>query len=157
MYEKLFCRRKTTFSTHFVLSNWFFDLCFLSRILSEKLSVQLRMETIIIPPGSIFSRVHRVSVRKIDVNIICTSKKVTRCQCCQIFFFVQQTKTGNKFTKRIQIIQNDHKIYHMTVKQTKWPYNIPTLSISRPSKIYPKLGFWFENNPSGNPARCGLL
>jgi hypothetical protein len=29
---------------------------------------------------------------------------------------------------------------------------VPTLFISRPSKIYTKLGFWFENEPSGNPA-----
>jgi hypothetical protein len=27
----------------------------------------------------------------------------------------------------------------------------PTFSISKPSKIYPTLGFWFENEPSGNP------
>jgi hypothetical protein len=26
---------------------------------------------------------------------------------------------------------------------------IPTSSIARPSKIYPKLDFWFENIPSG--------
>jgi hypothetical protein len=39
----------------------------------------------------------------------------------------------------------------MAVKQTKGPRNLPTLSISRPSKIYQKLGFWVENNPSGNP------
>jgi hypothetical protein len=29
--------------------------------------------------------------------------------------------------------------------------NMPTSSIARPSKIYPKIGFWFENMPSGNP------
>jgi predicted lactoylglutathione lyase len=29
--------------------------------------------------------------------------------------------------------------------------NIPTSSIARPSKIYPNLGFWFENKQSGNP------
>jgi hypothetical protein len=28
---------------------------------------------------------------------------------------------------------------------------IPTSSIARPSKIYPKWDFWFENIPSGNP------
>jgi hypothetical protein len=39
----------------------------------------------------------------------------------------------------------------MAVKQTKGPKNLPTLSISIPSKINPKLRFWFENKPSGNP------
>jgi hypothetical protein len=29
--------------------------------------------------------------------------------------------------------------------------NIPTFYIPRPTKIYPKLDFWFENKPSGNP------
>jgi hypothetical protein len=31
--------------------------------------------------------------------------------------------------------------------------NIPKISIARPSQIYPNLDFWFENMPSGNPAR----
>jgi hypothetical protein len=39
----------------------------------------------------------------------------------------------------------------MATKYTKWPYNIPTFSILRPSKIYPNRDFWFENIPSGNP------
>jgi hypothetical protein len=39
----------------------------------------------------------------------------------------------------------------MPVIYSKWPYNVPTLSIPRPSKIYPKWDFWFENKPSGNP------
>jgi hypothetical protein len=39
----------------------------------------------------------------------------------------------------------------MAVKQTKGPLNISTSSISRTFKIDPNLGFWFENNPSGNP------
>jgi hypothetical protein len=34
---------------------------------------------------------------------------------------------------------------------TKCVYNIPTSSIARPSKNYPKWDFWFENKPSGNP------
>jgi hypothetical protein len=34
---------------------------------------------------------------------------------------------------------------------TKWLQYIPTSSITRPSKIYPKWDFWFENRPSGNP------
>jgi hypothetical protein len=29
---------------------------------------------------------------------------------------------------------------------------MPRFSIVRPSKIYPKWDFWFENEPSGNPA-----
>jgi hypothetical protein len=29
--------------------------------------------------------------------------------------------------------------------------NIPSLSISISSKIYPNWDFWFENKPSGNP------
>jgi hypothetical protein len=32
------------------------------------------------------------------------------------------------------------------------PLNIPTSSVVRLSKIYPKWDFWFENIPSGNPA-----
>jgi hypothetical protein len=43
-----------------------------------------------------------------------------------------------------QNIRNYRKIYQMAV-------NIPTLSITRPSKIYPNWDFWFENIPSGNP------
>jgi hypothetical protein len=31
---------------------------------------------------------------------------------------------------------------HLSIKYT---------NISRPSKIYPNLDFWFENKPSGNP------
>jgi hypothetical protein len=31
--------------------------------------------------------------------------------------------------------------------------NIPTFSIARPPKNYPNWDFWFENKPSGNPAR----
>jgi hypothetical protein len=42
--------------------------------------------------------------------------------------------------------------YQMTIKCTKQLKNIPTLSIPRPSKIYPNWYFWFENMPSGNPA-----
>jgi hypothetical protein len=39
----------------------------------------------------------------------------------------------------------------MAVKRTEGAKKLPTLSTSRPSKIFPKLGFWFENKPSGNP------
>jgi hypothetical protein len=31
--------------------------------------------------------------------------------------------------------------------------NMPTFSIPKPFKIYPNWDFWFENKPSGNPAR----
>jgi hypothetical protein len=34
---------------------------------------------------------------------------------------------------------------------------IPTSDIARPSKIYPNLDFWFENQPSGNPYIGRLL
>jgi hypothetical protein len=34
---------------------------------------------------------------------------------------------------------------------TKWPQNIPTSSIARPSKIYSNCDFWFEKIPSGIP------
>jgi hypothetical protein len=36
----------------------------------------------------------------------------------------------------------------MSVKYSKWPFNISTFSNPRPSKIYP---FWFEKKASGNP------
>jgi hypothetical protein len=32
---------------------------------------------------------------------------------------------------------------------------LPTYSIARPSKIYPRWNFWFENMPSGNPETGG--
>jgi hypothetical protein len=41
----------------------------------------------------------------------------------------------------------------MDGKITKWPHNIPTSSIARPSKICPNWDFWFENKPPGNPVR----
>jgi hypothetical protein len=40
----------------------------------------------------------------------------------------------------------------MAIKYYKWSLNKPIFTIQRPSKIYPKLDFWFENKPSGNPA-----
>jgi hypothetical protein len=50
------------------------------------------------------------------------------------------------------------KIYQITIQYTKkpqniarWPSNIPTSFIARPSKIYPDCEFWSENKPSGNP------
>jgi hypothetical protein len=38
----------------------------------------------------------------------------------------------------------------MAVIYSKWPKNVPTFSIPRPSKIYPNWDFWFDNKPSGN-------
>jgi hypothetical protein len=56
------------------------------------------------------------------------------------------------------------KIYQMTINYTKPPYNMPNghkifKMIKKYSNIFhskahqnlPKLGFWFENKPSGNP------
>jgi hypothetical protein len=43
------------------------------------------------------------------------------------------------------------QIFSCTMYQN-WPQNIPTLSILRPSKIYPNWYFWFENLSSGKPA-----
>jgi hypothetical protein len=52
---------------------------------------------------------------------------------------VQHTKTEKH-------VPNDTKIYQIAVKYTKWPQNIPkTLSIPRPSKIFPNWDFWYEN------------
>jgi hypothetical protein len=70
------------------------------------------------------------------------------------FSWSKKTKTG-KFTKWPQTITNGHKLYQMATKYTKWPYNVPTPSMARPSKIYPNSDFWFENIPSGNPAFKG--
>jgi hypothetical protein len=48
-------------------------------------------------------------------------------------FLVQHTKTGEN-TKREQNIPNGRNIYQMDLQYSKWPQNIPTLSIPRPSK-----------------------
>jgi hypothetical protein len=55
-------------------------------------------------------------------------------QGCQMFV-VQHTKTGKNIPKRC------HKIYQMATKYIKWPQNVPTSSIARPSKIYPSKDF----------------
>jgi hypothetical protein len=49
-------------------------------------------------------------------------------------------------------VPNDHKLYQTAINYPKWSKNITTFSITRPSKIYPKWDFLFENKPSGNPA-----
>jgi hypothetical protein len=63
-------------------------------------------------------------------------------QCCQIFWV---PKTGKKYTKTGENILKGHKIFQMALKLIKWPLNIPTSSVARPSKIYPNCDFWFEN------------
>jgi hypothetical protein len=47
----------------------------------------------------------------------------------------------SNYTKLPCIMPNGHKIFQMII-------NITTLSIPRPSKIYPNWDFWFENMPS---------
>jgi hypothetical protein len=58
-----------------------------------------------------------------------------------------------KCTKGTQNEPNGHKMSQMAVKYSKWPKIISTFSHLRPSKIFPNLDFWFEKNPSGNPAK----
>jgi hypothetical protein len=47
-------------------------------------------------------------------------------------------------SKNIQYVQ----------KYNKWPKNIATSSIARPSKIYPNWDIWFGNMPSGISVIC---
>jgi hypothetical protein len=56
------------------------------------------------------------------------------------FFLVHDTKTG----------KNEHKMYLMVMKYSKWPQNMSIFSNLRPTKIYPIWDFWFKNKPSGN-------
>jgi hypothetical protein len=42
-------------------------------------------------------------------------------------------------------------MYQLAIIYSKWPWNIPTFPIPRPSKIYPNWDFWFENIQSGSP------
>jgi hypothetical protein len=44
-------------------------------------------------------------------------------------------------------------MYQMGVMYSKWLYNISNFTFQGPPKIYPNYDFWFENIPSGNPAR----
>jgi hypothetical protein len=46
------------------------------------------------------------------------------------FFFVQHTKTGKNIPKT-------HKIYPISIKYTKWQYNLPSSFFARPSRNYP--------------------
>jgi hypothetical protein len=70
-------------------------------------------------------------------------------QGCQIFLGTIYQNVKN--TPNDRYIPNGNELYPITTKYTRWPYNLPTSSISRPSKIYPSWDFSFENMPSGNP------
>jgi hypothetical protein len=51
-----------------------------------------------------------------------------------------------------QNIPNGHKIWiPIGRKIDQMSKNLPTCSISKPSKFYPNGYFWFENIPSGKP------
>jgi hypothetical protein len=55
------------------------------------------------------------------------------------FILLKNTKTGDN-------VPNEHKIYPMAKKYTKWQkYSVP-----RPSKIYPNRDICYENIPSGS-------
>jgi hypothetical protein len=65
-----------------------------------------------------------------------------------------------KHPKRLQNIPNGlknipkhYKTYQMDQKINKWSHNLPISPVARLSKNYPNWEFWFENKPSGNPAR----
>jgi hypothetical protein len=80
-------------------------------------------------------------------NFIYVTTYFTHRQGCQIFLGTKY-QNEEKYTKLPRTLPNVKK----TVKWTKCPYNIPSSSIARSSKIYPNWDFWFENKPSGNPA-----
>jgi hypothetical protein len=51
-------------------------------------------------------------------------------------------------------LPNGHKAYQITVAYYKWPQNTYTnLFHSKALQNLPNWDFWFENKPSGNPAR----
>jgi hypothetical protein len=58
---------------------------------------------------------------------------------------------NTKCTKWTQNVPNGNKISQKSVKYSKWPFNISTLSNLGPSKIYTNWDFGFEKKPSGNP------
>jgi hypothetical protein len=60
-----------------------------------------------------------------------------------------------KCTKLPENLPNRHEKYQMVVKYSKWPQNIPNMSIQRSSKIYSNRNFWFEKMLSGKPASDG--
>jgi hypothetical protein len=61
------------------------------------------------------------------------------------FFLVQHTKTGKNVPSDKQKVPNGYSIYHINTKYTKWPQNIRTFWVLRPSKIYPNWDFWYTN------------
>jgi hypothetical protein len=71
------------------------------------------------------------------------------------FFLVQHTKTGKN-------IPNNHKIYQLATKYTKWQYNRPNghkmnqhLALRDPPKFAQIWIFGLKIMPSGNPADDG--
>jgi hypothetical protein len=74
---------------------------------------------------------------------------------CTLFLFTRKQGAGlpdfswhnipklGKIYQLTTTLPNDHKIYLMAVKYSKWECNIPTISNLRPSKIYPNRDFWF--------------
>jgi hypothetical protein len=71
-------------------------------------------------------------------------------QGCQIVIGAKYQKWG-KITKWPLNIPNGHKTYHMVVKYSKRPQNMPTLSIPRPSKIHPNRDFFVWKNTIWQP------
>jgi hypothetical protein len=63
-----------------------------------------------------------------------------------------QTKTGGNVPDDHKIhIPNVHRRYKAIVKYPKWPQKYNKFSIlGKVLKIYPNMGFWFGNIPSGN-------
>jgi hypothetical protein len=75
-------------------------------------------------------------------------------QGCQIFL-CKTYQNGKKYTKCPQNALNGHKLYRLTIKKHKMAIKLPTSSIARPTKTYPKRDFWFENVLSGNTDPTG--
>jgi hypothetical protein len=67
------------------------------------------------------------------------------------FLLVQNAKTVKTYPP------NGHKKYPTAETFYKWPYNLTTFYIRRPSEIHPNGDFWYENVPSGNPAVYRLI
>jgi hypothetical protein len=58
------------------------------------------------------------------------------------FFLVQKYQIGKSIhTKWPQVIPNGYVLYQIVINYSKLPWNIPTFSIPRHSKIYPNWGF----------------
>jgi hypothetical protein len=101
-------------------------------------------------PFSIFdhdviSLMEATQIRFKEQNVM----EMSEIQGCQIFRGTTYQNGEN--------LPNDHKIYQMVVKYSKWPQNIPTLSFARSFKIYPYGNFGFENIPSGNPGEIKAI